>query len=124
MNADCRLEPCVNPIREICISYTGMVKPCCNIYFGEDCDYGNVVENNLLDMYFNRKMVAFRRELFCYGKKNVKCAVCSVEDNSQEDSYTIREAVIEKAKTVSVIDSDKSMESKLQSCGEEVICIF
>lgn len=89
-----RKQPCVNPFREICISYDGLFKPCCNVYFGEDTTFGNINKEGIVDCYFSKKMVLFRRECFVFGEKNHWCSSCNTEDNASVDSIENRQEIL------------------------------
>lgn len=89
-----RKRPCVNPFREICISYDGFFKPCCNIYFGEGSSFGNINSESIVDCYFSREMTAFRRGCFVFGKKNHWCNTCNTEDNASVNSIEYRQKIL------------------------------
>lgn len=66
----------MNPIREFCIGYDGSSKLCCNIYFdAPDC--GNMRDNSILECYFSKRFVQFRRNLFRFGEKVAPCSTCN-----------------------------------------------
>ena len=89
-----RNEPCNNPFREVCIACNGDFKPCCNIYFDMDDDYGNFADTSILDFYFSDKMVKFRRDLLDFSKKHRKCKTCNTEDNADPESDRIRKYML------------------------------
>lgn len=93
-SADVRTMPCNNPIREVQISYDGLFKPCCNIYFGENTTVGSIKKDGILKTYFSQPCIQYRRDLVTFGKKSGKCATCNTEDNSDMESAEIRESLI------------------------------
>lgn len=89
-----RCKPCVNPFREVCISYDGYFKPCCNIYFGKETNFGDLRKTDIIDCYFDSKMNEFRRHLFNFGEKTKWCYTCNTEDNAKINTVEKRKAII------------------------------
>lgn len=81
-----REQPCVYPFREVCISYDGYFKPCCNVYFGEEANFGDLKRQSLLDAYFSNGMIEFRRHLFDFSPKKRWCSLCNQEDDATIES--------------------------------------
>lgn len=90
-----REQPCAKAIRDFNIAYNGVVKSCCNIYFGKNADFGNIETNGILDSYFDNLRM-FRREMFRYGKKAGGCKYCNEPDNSNPNTMLEREAILQR----------------------------
>ena len=98
LHAEQRINPCVNPFREICIAYDGSIKPCCNIYFNAPNIFGNAAVSNLTDIYFSEELCKFRKDLFIFSKKVGGCATCNTEDNADIESKNLREEILREEK--------------------------
>jgi organic radical activating enzyme len=73
--------PCYHPIRQIFINYKGDYQMCCNDWTYQ-ITIGNVLENNLWDMYLNNpKMQRIKWALLNGNRKDV--LPCSMCDDSQ-----------------------------------------
>lgn len=90
-----RQTPCVNPFREVNISYDGFFKPCCNVYFGENTSFGDINRQGVVECYFCGNMIEFRRNMFCFGEKKGWCYSCNTEDNASKDTMAKRRKILE-----------------------------
>lgn len=72
--------PCYHPVRQIFINYTGEYQMCCNDWTYQ-VGIGNVLEQNLWDMYLNHpKIQRIKWALLNGNRKDVKpCSMC--DDN-------------------------------------------
>lgn len=93
-----RTYPCLYPFREIFIKYDGTVTPCCNIYFDSDPVYGNLNETDLIDIYFSREIIDFRKNLFDFSPKNSRCRFCNAPDNANIETARQRDEILEQLK--------------------------
>jgi hypothetical protein len=89
-----RKSPCNNPFREVSIAYNGSIKPCCNIYFGDGTDVGDIMHDGIIGAYFGEKFTEYRRSLLTYGEKTGFCESCNTEDNSNELTREFRENLV------------------------------
>lgn len=87
-----RSMPCNNPLREMSISYDGKIKYCCNIYFGDNSDIADVKEG-IVQTYFSKKSVDFRKEMVKFGGKCGTCGTCVTDDNSTLNTKELRENI-------------------------------
>lgn len=90
-----RTLPCNNPLREMNISYDGKFKPCCNIYFGENTNIGSVIDDGIVETYFNKKSIEYRRALVVFGEKSGYCKTCATGDNSDIKTREIRKRLLQ-----------------------------
>jgi len=77
-----RLSPCTVPITDVYIDYNGSMVPCCDIRSDYSLHKDFVVykltpENSIFEGYANSKLVAWRRTLSRFGKKQFPCDTCS-----------------------------------------------
>lgn len=89
---DVRVNPCAKAIRDFNISFDGNIKPCCNIYFGENTNYGSVLEDGILDCYF-KNLREFRIDKFKFGEKLDACRYCKDFDNASRETMKLRNEI-------------------------------
>jgi len=94
LSKEVRDMPCKNPFREIYIKYDGTITPCCNIYFNLNPIYGNLNSDSIIDIYFSKNMIEFRKKLFSFSPKTGYCAFCNTPDNSNVESKETRDYVL------------------------------
>lgn len=86
-----RTIPCMIPFYHIYIDYNGNVVPCCNIRSDieehKQFVWGNIVNDSLMNIYFSRKAIDFRKHLFSFEeKKFFPCQFCSFEAIIEEET--------------------------------------
>jgi radical SAM protein with 4Fe4S-binding SPASM domain len=93
-----RTSPCVRPLREFTISYTGQVFPCCQFFPDDEMNEKYVVDNiacrNIFEIYASPTLATWRKSLFTFGEKKSPCGSCRDEDFSKVDSVAIRQNII------------------------------
>jgi radical SAM protein with 4Fe4S-binding SPASM domain len=77
-----RLSPCLMPIRNVYIDFTGKVMPCCNlrsdVLSHEKYIVGDLNnEDSLFSLYASEKIIGWRKHLINYGTKNIPCKRCN-----------------------------------------------
>lgn len=81
-NQPIRSSPCVAPITDLNIDYTGNVLPCCNIYADDDRHKKYIVGNlhdgrSIFEHYTDKEMITWRRALFQFYPGFYICRTCS-----------------------------------------------
>jgi len=97
-----RTLPCARPLRELTISYNGLVFPCCQ-FFPDSLENQKYIIDNLssksiFETYTSHTLAKWRKNLFTFGKKATPCNSCRDEDFSKQKSLEIREAVLKRLK--------------------------
>ena len=90
-NREERSEMCTIPMREMYINYDGTVSPCCNItrdIHGDEYTFGKIGAGaDLFDVFFDARMIEFRKSLLNLLPKGGACAKCNfviAEDRSEK----------------------------------------
>lgn len=79
-----RYTPCSMPFNYVYVDYNGSIVPCCNMRSDLKEDENNYIVgkltslNSIFDLYFNNKMIDFRKMIFNYDveKKPNLCKTC------------------------------------------------
>ncbi len=87
-----RSLPCAKAIRDFCISYDGKIKPCCNIYFDEEANFGTIENDGILNAYFHN-LRDFRLDMVKFGEKTGGCMYCGEPDTAKIETKDIRESI-------------------------------
>ncbi|MBR1728692.1 MAG: radical SAM protein [Selenomonadaceae bacterium] len=98
LSKEVRAIPCTKPFREIFVKYNGVITPCCNIYFNLNPIYGDLYNNSLIDIYFSKNMIDFRKKLFSFGDKSGYCTFCNTPDNAEFKTKAERDFVLKNLK--------------------------
>jgi len=69
--------PCYYPFYKMFVDYDGSALFCCNDW-GKEIILGNLVEQNLFDVWFSDKMYEIRKKLSVGGRNFSPCKSCSV----------------------------------------------
>ena len=95
-----RNNPCVKPFREFTIYYNGNITPCCDIYNSKNYNKNNIGKINLknknskFQIYCQKKLSDWRRDLFGWNTKKGVCANCSSQDLAAKKDSIKREKIL------------------------------
>lgn len=97
-----RTSPCVRPFRELTISYDGYVYPCCQFFPDSPSSIphraGRVeTEEDVFRLYASSRLAGYRRNLFCFGPKQLPCDRCADPDAAMEETKEARERLLVRA---------------------------
>jgi len=96
-----RNSPCMKPIREFTISYSGEIYPCCNFFpdskISKKYHIGDLFDQTIFQLYNSNILKYFRSNLLTYSDKFSPCDLCSDPDNSHIDTKDRREMILHKS---------------------------
>lgn len=88
-----RYNPCPTSYRELVIDVDGNLRPCWNAYITSPAML-NVKDMSLVDAYFSKELVDFRRDHLLWNKKLGICEGCNTLDNADRATEEIRKALL------------------------------
>lgn len=88
-----RLDPCATSFREIIIDVEGDVRCCWNAYVTSPAVL-SMKDNSLVDAFFSKPLVDFRREHLLWNAKTGICKGCNTPDNSDRSTEEFRKTLL------------------------------
>jgi len=93
-----RTSPCVRPLREMFISHSGDIFPCCEL-FPDDLNnqpylVDNVAAKSIFAIYASHTLASWRKHLFTFGEKTAPCESCLDQDFAHESSSALRRTIL------------------------------
>ena len=93
LSLDKRLDPCPTSYRELIVDVDGDLRPCWNAYITAPAVL-NVKDTTLVDAYFSKELVDFRRDHLLWNEKSGICEGCNTPDNSDRATEEIRKTLL------------------------------
>jgi MoaA/NifB/PqqE/SkfB family radical SAM enzyme len=100
LSVESRDTPCLVPFREIVVDYNGLAVICWNVFRNISNKIGQIGENGLIDIYFDKAAVDLRREMLVDGPKKGIHRTCNVPSYTNFSTSENRKRLL--------FDADKS----------------